>query len=64
VKGVELEEFVHLSRWFHAIEQHPAVSRGNAVLADRQTPAAEIKMDAAAKELLYSSNTTARNGGA
>jgi GST-like protein len=54
-QGVELAEFQSLSRWFHAIAQRPAVARGNAVLADRQTPAAEIKMDAAAKELLYGS---------
>jgi len=52
-QGVELEDFSNLSRWFHSIERRPAIARGNAVLADRQTPAAEIKMDAAAKALLY-----------
>jgi GSH-dependent disulfide-bond oxidoreductase len=54
-QGVELTDFPHLSRWFHTIAARPAVARGNAVLADRQTPAAEIKMDAAAKDLLYGS---------
>jgi GSH-dependent disulfide-bond oxidoreductase len=54
-QGVDLEQFAHLSRWFHTIEKRPAIARGNAVLADRQTPAAEIKMDAAAKDLLYGS---------
>jgi GSH-dependent disulfide-bond oxidoreductase len=54
-QGVELTDFSHLNRWFHTIAARPAVARGNAVLADRQTPAAEIKMDAAAKDLLYGS---------
>ena len=54
-QGVDLEQFHHLSRWFHTIEQRPAIARGNGVLAERQTPAAEIKMDAAAKDLLYGS---------
>jgi GSH-dependent disulfide-bond oxidoreductase len=52
-QGVELDQFPNVSRWFREIERRPAIARGNAVLADRQTPAAEIKMDAAAKELLY-----------
>jgi GST-like protein len=59
-QGVDLGDFANLNRWFEAIRQRPAVTRGNAVLADRQTPATEIKMDAAAKELLYGQAQTDR----
>lgn len=52
-QGVKLEDYEHVERWFRTIEKRPAVQRGLKILADRQAPGAEIKMDAAAKERLY-----------
>jgi GST-like protein len=52
-QGVKLDDYKHVARWFRAIEARPAVQRGLQVLADRQAPGEEIKMDASAKERLY-----------
>src|SRR5690606_29845669 len=37
-QGIELAEYPHLERWFHAIEARPAVQRGVQVLAARRRP--------------------------
>ncbi len=50
---MKLEDYRHLERWFRTIEKRPGVQRGLKILADRQAPGEEIKMDAAAKEKLY-----------
>ncbi len=52
-QGVKLEDYRHVERWYRTIEQRPGVQRGLKILADRQAPGEEIKMDAAAKEKLY-----------
>ena len=52
-QGVKLDDYRHLARWYRTIEARPAVQRGLQVLADRQAPGKEIKMDAGAKERLY-----------
>jgi GSH-dependent disulfide-bond oxidoreductase len=35
-QGIELNDYPHLARWFHRIEQRPAVARAVLVLADRR----------------------------
>lgn len=62
-QGVVLEEFDNLHRWYRQIARRPAVHRGLAVLADRQAPGTEIKMDAAAKELLYGAGQYGKGDG-
>ena len=52
-QGVDLKKFRHLNRWYQEIEARPAVQAALKVLADRQMPGEEIKMDKAAKERLY-----------
>ncbi len=52
-QGVKLADYRHVERWFRTIEERPGVQRGLKILADRQAPGEEIKMDAAAKEKLY-----------
>ena len=52
-QGVKLADYKHLQRWYLEIEKRPAVQRGLRVLADRQAPGEEIKMDKTAKERLY-----------
>jgi len=42
-QGIELADYPHLSRWFHAIEDRPAVQRGVKVLADLRKPITDDK---------------------
>ena len=42
-QGIELADYPHLSRWFHAIEERPAVQRGVKVLADLRKPITDDK---------------------
>ena len=37
-QGIELSDFPHLQKWFHAIEERPAVQRGVQVLAELRKP--------------------------
>jgi GST-like protein len=48
-QGIELSDYPHLERWFHAIEQRPAVQRGVKVLADLRKPITDDK----AREILF-----------
>jgi GST-like protein len=50
-QGIELADYPHLSRWFHAIEERPAVQRGVKVLADLRKPITDDK----ARENLFGS---------
>lgn len=50
-QGIELADYPHLSRWFHAIEERPAVQRGVKVLADLRKPITDDK----AREILFGS---------
>ena len=42
-QGMELSEHPHLERWFHAIEERPAVQRGVQVLAGLRKPLTDDK---------------------
>jgi GST-like protein len=48
-QGIELSDYPHLERWFHAIEVRPAVQRGVKVLADLRKPITDDK----AREILF-----------
>ena len=48
-QGIELADYPHLSKWFHAIEERPAVQRGVKVLADLRKPITDDK----AREILF-----------
>ncbi len=48
-QGVELSDYPHLSRWYQAIEERPAVQRGVKVLADLRKPITDDK----AREVLF-----------
>ena len=48
-QGIELSDYPHLAKWFHAIEQRPAVQRGVAVLADLRKPITDDK----SREVLF-----------
>ena len=48
-QGIELADYPHLSRWFHAIEERPAVQRGVKVLADLRKPITDDR----AREILF-----------
>ncbi|WBY02135.1 glutathione S-transferase N-terminal domain-containing protein [Ramlibacter tataouinensis] len=50
-QGIELSDYPALERWFHAIEQRPAVQRGIQVLADRRKPITDER----AREILFGS---------
>ena len=50
-QGIELADYPHLSKWFHAIEERPAVQRGVKVLADLRKPITDDK----AREVLFGS---------
>lgn len=50
-QGIELADHPHLSKWFHAIEERPAVQRGVKVLADLRKPITDDK----AREILFGS---------
>ena len=50
-QGIELADYPHLSRWFQAIEERPAVQRGVKVLADLRKPITDDK----AREILFGS---------
>ena len=50
-QGIELADYPHLSKWFHAIEERPAVQRGVKVLADLRKPITDDK----AREILFGS---------
>ena len=52
-QGAKLSDYKYLSKWYYKIEKRKAVSSALKVLADRQMPGKEIKMDKAAKERLY-----------
>jgi len=42
-QGMELADYPHLERWFHAIEERPAVQRGVQVLAGLRKPLTDDK---------------------
>jgi GST-like protein len=42
-QGIELADYPHLERWFHAIEERPAVQRGVQVLAGLRKPLTDDK---------------------
>jgi len=42
-QGIELTDYPHLERWFHAIEERPAVQRGVQVLAGLRKPLTDDK---------------------
>jgi GST-like protein len=48
-QGIVLDEYKHLKKWFHRIEQRPAVQRGVKVLADLRRPITDEK----AREVLF-----------
>lgn len=48
-QGMELSEHRHLERWFHAIEERPAVQRGVQVLAGLRKPITDDK----SREVLF-----------
>ncbi|TFZ08309.1 glutathione S-transferase N-terminal domain-containing protein [Ramlibacter humi] len=48
-QGIELSDYPHLEKWFHAIEERPAVQRGVKVLADLRKPLQDDK----AREILF-----------
>jgi len=48
-QGIELADYPHLAKWFHAIEERPAVQRGVKVLADLRKPITDDK----AREILF-----------
>jgi len=50
-QGIELADYPHLSKWFHAIEERPAVQRGVKVLADLRKPITDDK----ARDILFGS---------
>ena len=50
-QGVVLDEYKHLAKWFHRIEERPAVQRGVQVLADLRKPITDEK----AREVLFGS---------
>ena len=50
-QGMELSDHPHLERWFHAIEERPAVQRGVQVLAGLRKPITDDK----AREVLFGS---------
>ncbi len=50
-QGIELADYPHLSKWFHAIEERPAVQRGVKVLADLRKPITDDK----SREILFGS---------
>jgi len=56
-QGQKLEDFPSLKRWFHAIEERPAVKKGLELLADRRRVG---PMDAKAKETLFGATQYAK----
>ena len=48
-QGIELGDYPHLEKWFHAVEARPAVQRGVKVLADLRKPITDDK----AREILF-----------
>ncbi len=56
-QGQRLEDFPNLKRWFHAIEERPAVKKGLELLADRRRVG---PMDAKAKETLFGATQYAK----
>jgi GSH-dependent disulfide-bond oxidoreductase len=50
-QGIELDDYPHLTKWFHAIDERPAVQRGVKVLADLRKPITDDK----AREVLFGS---------
>jgi GST-like protein len=56
-QGQKLEDFPNLKRWFHAIEERPAVKKGLELLADRRRVG---PMDAKAKETLFGATQYAK----
>jgi GST-like protein len=48
-QGVELSDYPHLERWFHKIEERPAVERGVKVLAELRKPITDDK----SREVLF-----------
>jgi GSH-dependent disulfide-bond oxidoreductase len=50
-QGVEMSELPHLERWFHKIEERPAVQRGVKVMAELRKPITDDK----AREVLFGS---------
>jgi GSH-dependent disulfide-bond oxidoreductase len=55
-QGMELSDHPHLERWFHAIEQRPAVQRGVQVLADLRKPLTDDKT----RDILFGKTQYAR----
>jgi GST-like protein len=50
-QGIELGDYPHLEKWFHSVEERPAVQRGVKVLADLRKPITDDK----AREVLFGS---------
>jgi GST-like protein len=48
-QGIVLSDYLHVQRWFDAINARPAVQRGVTVLADRRRPLTDSK----AKDVLF-----------
>jgi GSH-dependent disulfide-bond oxidoreductase len=48
-QGIELSDYPHLEKWFHGIEQRPAVQRGVKVLEGHRKPLQDDK----AREILF-----------
>lgn len=48
-QGIVLSDYPHLEKWFHAIEERPAVQRGVQVLASLRKPITDDK----AREILF-----------
>ena len=48
-QGLQLSDYPHLEKWFHRIEERPAVQRGVKVLADLRKPITDDK----AREVLF-----------
>lgn len=55
-QGIVLDDYPHLKKWFHAIEERPAVQRGVQVLAHLRKPITDDK----AREVLFGSTQYAR----
>ena len=55
-KGIVLDDYPHLKKWFHAIEVRPAAQRGVQVLAHLRKPITDDK----AREVLFGSTQYAR----